>query len=228
MPQILPKSRIAYLPVPKVACTSIKQMLFEAENGTRYTPRQRANGRMIYIHEVYPAVPYAELDLAELADLHRIAVVRDPVKRVLSAYGNRVVSHRELSAAKAGPRLAAANLPTDPDLATFLEHFEAYCAAIPTIYHHTRPQVDFLGQDPAWLSQLYRFSELGVLADDVRRMTGTQVALPWLQTGGPKISPADLTPQQDRKLRDLYAADYTVFGPWFDDAAPPKATRKPQ
>lgn len=126
-----------------------------------------------------------------------------------------MVNHRELSQDKAGPRLAAAGLPADPDLATFLAHFEAYRAASPSILHHTRAQVDFLGPDPAYLSRLYRFSELDALAEDVRRMTGSQVELPWLQTGGPKLSPADLTPDQDRLLRDRYAEDYAAFGPWF-------------
>lgn len=215
MPQILAAYRLAYLPIPKVACTSIKDMLYEAEHGSKFAPQTRPDGTKYFIHKLFPALPFEELDMAELADLHRIAVVRDPIKRLLSAYRNRVVHHRELSNEAVGTRLSEANLPANPDLATFIRYLRRYAKCVRSIGHHTRPQVDFLGRDPSWISRLYRFSELEILAEDVRRLTNSNVSLPWLQKGGPKIKVEDLNPKQIDKLREYYAEDYAVFGSYF-------------
>ncbi len=206
---------LAYLPVPKNACTSIKWMFYEAEHGVKFSPYKSNNGKNVFIHDLYPTITFDKLEKESIADSERIAVVRDPVKRVFSAYGNRVVLHRELSAGKQGKRLAKFGLLPDPDLSTFIDQIEEYCAAVPTINHHTRPQVDFLGSDPAYFSRIYRFSELDSLAEDVSRITGKRLDLPRLQRGGPKFSITDITGIQHEKLRGLYTADYEAFGSWF-------------
>lgn len=216
MPVVLRRNQLAYFPVPKVACTSIKQMLYTVQHGRRFEPKILPSGEKVFIHSLYRAIPFKRLDPAEFEGCRRIAVVRDPVRRILSAYRNRVLHLRELSVEKAGKRLAAAGLPADPDLDTFVDLFEAYREAVPTIRHHTRGQVDFLGSDPAFLDRIYRFSELETLAQDIRALTGTDVELPWLQKGGHRLPLPELTPAQVAKLRDFYAADYAVLGAWFD------------
>lgn len=216
MPVIVPNARLAYFPVPKVACTSIKKMLHEVVHGAPFAPFEGKRGRTVFVHALYPAVPFADLDVALLADLHRIAVVRDPVRRVLSAYGNRVVFHRDLHAAKVAPRLAEAGLSPDPDLDSFVDRLDSYCALAPKIAHHLRPQVEFLGSDPGYFGRLYRFSELEQLAEDIRQRTGTSVPLPWQQRGGPKFALTDLSPARQEALRARFAADYQSFGAWFE------------
>ncbi|RGP35157.1 sulfotransferase family 2 domain-containing protein [Pseudotabrizicola alkalilacus] len=213
MPYIL--ENVAYLPVPKNACTSIKQMFYESEHRVKFSPYKGDNGKTVFIHNLHPTVLFNEIDKSSIRELHRIAVVRDPIKRVLSAYSNRVVHHRELSVDKQGKRLAKYDLIPDPDLSTFIDRLDDYCSAVPSINHHTRAQVDFLGSDPAYLSRVYRFSELDILAADVSQIAGKRLTLPWLQRGGPKLSFTDITDSQHEKLRALFAADYKVFGAWF-------------
>lgn len=213
MPYIL--DNVAYLPVPKNACTSIKQMFYEAEHGTKFSPYKDENGKTVFIHNLYPSVVFDKLDKRNISELQRIAVIRDPVKRVLSAYGNRIVHHRELSADKQGKNLAMHGLIPDPDLSTFIARLEDYRAAVPTINHHTRAQVDFLGTNPDYLSRIYRFSELEMLAADMSQITGRRLVLPWLQSGGPKVSLTDITSAQYEKLHELFTADYRAFGDWL-------------
>ena len=43
MPVILPDHKLSYFFVPKVACTSLKYMFYEVENGRRFEPF-RING----------------------------------------------------------------------------------------------------------------------------------------------------------------------------------------
>lgn len=216
MAVVLNEHKLVYFSVPKIACTSIKHFLHEVMTGTRFEPFEKRNGRRVFIHTVYPAEPFSSVDQSAFADFRRITVVRDPVKRLLSAYSNRVVHYRELSSEKVGPRLAAAGLPADPDLDTFIANLEGYCAHFGKIRHHTLPHTHFLGSSPEYFTRIYRFSELDQMADDVRTLTGSPLALQHLQKGGPKLSVDDLSAKQVSLIRDRYAGDYEAFGAYFD------------
>ena len=214
MTVILEKHRLAYVAVPKAACTSIKSMFFEIENGFTFN-QFTSNGRKWHIHRIYPSVPFGKLPHNTLGDHSRLSLVRDPVRRLLSCYSNRILHHRELSRAKAGKVLRQADLAPDPDIATFIGNLDAYRAAVRSIDHHARPMVDFLGTDPDYFTRVYRFEELGDFAEDVRRLTGTQVELGRKQTGGPKIDPDTLSAKQVAFLKEYYAADYAAFGAYL-------------
>lgn len=214
MTVILEDCKIAYFSVPKIACTSIKAMMFEVENG--FPLRQfTTNGRKWGIHKFYKSVPFETLPHARIADYGRITVVRDPIRRLLSCYSNRDVFHRELSVRKVGVKLETLNLPPNPDLSAFIENLGSYRMAVPSIQHHARPMVDFLGTDPDYFTRVYRFEELCDFAEDVRRLTGTQVELGRKQTGGPKIDPDTLSAKQVAFLKEYYAADYAAFGAYL-------------
>ncbi|REC57810.1 hypothetical protein DRV84_06465 [Rhodosalinus sediminis] len=212
MAVILPQFDLFYAPVPKVACTSLKLLFFSAENGRPFEPFV-VNGRTRHIHNAaYATTLHADLPLARLADMHRVAVIRDPVERLISAYRNRVRNHRELARESAPAKFAKTGLDPDPDLGTFVDRLEDYAALSPSIHHHTRPMVDFLGPDPGWFSELYTLAELDRFLADMRARTGQPLTLPHVQTGGPKLDAGALTAAQLRKLRDVYAADYKAFG----------------
>lgn len=208
---ILHKHAFSYLPVPKAACTSLKTMFFEVENGFPFRPFS-ASGKQWWIHEFYQTVPFEYLDHDAMADHRRIAVLRDPVRRLLSCYGNRVVHHRELSKEKARKPLKRAGLPFNPDLPTFIAHLAAYCDAVPSIYHHAMPMVTYLGRDPSYFSRLYRMDELDQLVADVSAIAGMPLALQRLQTGGPRIEPESLGAQEMARLKEFYADDYALYG----------------
>ena len=211
MVHVMPRIKLAYFPVPKVACTSIKEFLYEIGYGRPYAPTERKDGTRIYIHQIIKTEEFDTLDLSRMDGFHRIAVVRDPIERFLSAFGNRVIYHRELSVDRAGPALARLGLPADPHLDAFIEHFAGYRAAVPSIRHHTDPAVAFLGTNPTYFTRVYRFSELAALAEDVRKLTGVTVQMPRRQTGGPKFARSALSPRQTARLQEFYAADYAFL-----------------
>ncbi len=211
MSVILDEFKLSYIPVPKIACTSLKTMFFEVENGFPFKPF-RASGYHWWIHRFYESVPFEKLPHARMAGHRRIAVLRDPVKRLLSCYSNRVVHHKELSEAKAGAQLAQARLPADPDLSTFVRHLADYSRAVGTIAHHAAPMVTYLGRDPAWYDRLYRIEETGKLAGDVEELTGRAVPLQRLQKGGPKIAVDTLDARDLARIKLFYEEDYDVFG----------------
>lgn len=213
---VIKRLKLAYFPTPKVACTSLKQFMHEVKTGNPFVPFDRPNGRRVTVHFKYPAGPFDEIDHAAYADFHRFAVVRDPVKRLLSAYGNRVVHYKELSEEAQGPKLAETGLPANPDLGTFIDLLPRYCEHFGKIRHHTLPMTHFLGQDASYYTRLFRFSELAEMQAEINTIAGTDVSLQHLQRGGPKLRVEDLTAAQIDQIKDHYATDYAAFGAFFD------------
>ena len=204
-----------YGSAPKVACTSIKHMFFEFENGLPFKP-YTINGKKMHIHNAaYKGLLREKYPEARIADFHRVTLVRDPVKRFLSAYGNRVMFHKELSKKKSGAKLKALGLAPNPDLGLFIDRLEEYTKAHYSIYHHTRPMSDFLGQDAAYFSKIYPMEELSQFVSDARDHLGAELSIGHRQTDGPKFSVADLTAGQISKIKSFYAADYAAFGAYF-------------
>ena len=211
---ILAKIGIFYAAVPKVACTSLKQFFFEMENGFKFR-KFSANGRKRSIHYLHRSMLHEDYLTERLDGLYKVAVVREPLSRFLSAYSNRVLHHKELSMHKAGPRLQKLGLEPNPSLSLFVDRYEEYKQANNSIMHHTRPLVDFLGPDAAFFDKLYRMQELPDFEADMNVLAGTDLRIPHLQRGGPRISKDELTPEQISKIEAMFAEDYRAFGVFF-------------
>lgn len=208
------KAKLTYVSVPKVACTSIKRMFFEIENGKPFNVFH-TNGHMWHIHNFYKGHAFGDLPHRRIADHRRLAVVRDPVQRVLSCYSNRVVHHGKLTAKAAGPALERAGLKPAPDLGEFVDQFEAYRAVSPDVQHHSQSLIHSLGEDPGFYARVYDIRELGDFVADVGAHLGRELVLGRHQTGGPKFTPDDLTAAQRDRLMQIFAEDYRIWGRHF-------------
>lgn len=208
------KAKLTYVSVPKVACTSIKRMFFEIENGVPFSVF-RSNGHLWHIHEFYKGLAFPELPHRRIAEHRRLAVLRDPVQRVLSCYSNRVLYHGKLSVKALGPALARAGLAPAPDLGEFVDRFEEYRAVSPDVLHHSQPLVHSLGDDPGFYAKVYDIRDLATFVADVGAHLGRELQLGRHQTGGPKFRPEDLTQPQRDRLMQIFAEDYRVWGRHF-------------
>jgi len=216
MPVPVKSTDLVYLPVPKVACTTIKfALLNHNEDGQadRLDVARRTDKSVPNVHMIYPSKPLKLKHLLRYFGRRWFCVVRDPVKRFLSVYGNRVVHHDDLK--RSVPALESAGLPRHPDPTEFAEHLEAYCRMNGTINHHARPMVDYLGERPGRFDRIFPMSELGELPGYLAE-AGVRVTLGHRQTGGPKLKPDDLSPPALARVKRFYAADYEAFGAFFD------------
>ncbi len=204
---------ISYLPLPKVANTSIKHTMFELEHGGRFT--QAATGAA-HIHE------YFRRHKAAVSEgKFRFVVVRDPIKRFLSAYANRVVHHRELSAEniqalalqKKKLKIKPAKFQPDPSPGQFVEMLDLY-QRIPSILVHTRPVAPMI-EDLGRFTKVYPFECLAELEADLSEFTGQPVTLRHAQTGGPKLDISCLSAGQLDKLRAYYEEDYRLLHAFY-------------
>lgn len=218
MPVILDSKKIFYPPVPKCASTSLVHAFFKLENnGSDYPDLFMVNERRHHIFLTdYRAILRHEYDEARIADYYRFAVVRDPVKRVLSAYRNIAIFRQKLSLKHANAELAGKGLEAMPELDLFVERFEDYATLSAPMWHHTRPICDFLGKDPGYFSRIYNIGELDLLAADISNRLHKPLEIDWYQTDGPKVSINDLTTAQIAKLRRFYRQDYEAYGAFFD------------
>lgn len=200
---------LGYVAVPKVACTSMKQALFRLGTGVDF----QSDDVGTHVHR-YFADHSGDVTLADF----KFLIVRDPVKRFLSAYANRVVHHRELSrkfitARAQRLRLDLDDFVFDPDLDTFLDRFTTYCKVGP-ILHHTRPVAHFV-PDLGVFDKVYPIESMQELQADISRRIGRDFEVGRSQTGGPKIGIDELSLAQLERLFELYRDDYALLKDFY-------------
>lgn len=158
---------LIYIPIPKNACTSLKHEMHFLEYEEPYDSSIKQKYGYQNLHDFYNKrddVFTSVRSLEKSSDAFRFAVVWDPVDRFLSCYGNRVLDLKDLHENKT--ELGKMNLPTEPNLNTFVEHLEEYRKVNSSIRHHTQPQSDFLGGTLGYLDTIYTFDQM----DSVRNM----------------------------------------------------------
>jgi hypothetical protein len=210
MSVILDKYSLFYIPIPKVACTSIKLMFFELESGFPFKG-YTVNGKKRHIHEYYRSGLWENVPHKRVANFQRVTLVRDPVDRFISAYSNRVVHHKELSSEKTGPNFKNKGLEHNPGIDLFIDRFDDYYNASGSIFHHMRPMVDFLGEDASYFSKVYSIEELNKFVIDISEHMGVDLTIGRHQTGGPKLKKENLTETQLIKIKSFYKNDYRAF-----------------
>ena len=108
---IIEDLRLGYQHVPKVATTSMFHWMYRLIHDAHVATGAPSVVVKRRFFTEGPSVQNAETAVAPYKDYFRFALTRDPIKRFLSMYSNRVVHHRELSArSRAAERLEQAAL----------------------------------------------------------------------------------------------------------------------
>jgi hypothetical protein len=214
------KHKIAYAAVPKVACTSIKHLLFSLENGGRPFQPFRANGKAYNVHTLYPSRLFESgYKFDSFKEYFKFAVIRDPIARFVSAYSNRVVYYRDIGEKQLDKEAIKAGLKPNPELGFFIENIAAYRQWSNQIRHHTDSLTSFVGPDLSRYDAVYPIEELARCAADLSRILGREIEIPHKQTGGPKVPRDTLTANQIRILTELYREDYALLHDYYQAPA---------
>lgn len=126
----------------------------------------------------------------------RLVVKRDPVKRFVSGYSNRVLHHNKLGGMK-------------PDISEFIKRFDYFYSRYSDIETHFRPQVSFFGLDKSIFTHVFDVSEMHLvkeLFEDTYKRSFPDLRL---QQGGNTQKP-DLTKEQEAWIQKKYEADYAA------------------
>lgn len=189
MPMICNKIGIAYYFVPKIACTSIKSCLHFLETGEQIDEQEA--------HRLYRPGPFSDKLFSKHEGMFTFAVVRDPVRRVLSAYANKigrfpeVEMHRMRKRQARNPlsRLFGKSAPdqapdvwnglnANPDISTFCENLDQYCETFEIIRRHLVPLSYYFGPDLSRFDKVYQLENLSELETDLAERLDREVKLP--------------------------------------------------
>ena len=211
---LLPAQKIAYFDTPKVASTSIKLALYQIASGENLHGRDDLD---MVAHRIYPTQRLAgPQDFTACQDYWKFAIIRDPVKRLLSAYSNRVVHHRDQYKDRfVRTRAAILGLSMDPDVNMFFQRLGRYRAQSGRIRHHTDRVAQYIGTDLSRFDAIYPIENLGQFSTDLAARTGQSVALLRLQTGGPVITADMLSRKAFDSLMAYLAPEYELLRAYY-------------
>lgn len=200
---------IGYFPIPKSACTSIKNTLFKIEHSRDYN-NEVDTGRHIHQYWEKNKQEYNKEDF-------NFIILRDPIKRLISAYTNRVCHHRELSLEKiklSNPRIASSFEIYSPGLGQFLDSFYDYYK-VNSINHHCMPVTQILKSDLTPFDKIYPIEKMNLLVHDLSEKLEREIIIPREQTGGRKIPLQDLSKNHMDFLIDFYESDYYLMKDFY-------------
>ena len=201
--------KIGYVFVPKVACTSVKSAIFKLENGRDYDVNVDSGK---HIHNYFRS-KFVDIDLC----VHRVLLVRDPIKRLISAHGNRVVHHKELSYENikfTNPEIADDFDIYNPGIGQFIYDFERYYR-VDSIKHHTRPISEIIDNNYVFFNHVFPIEKIKFFEILVSRVSGKHFGLTREQTGGKKVQIHDLTERQLEVLFHFYSEDYRMLKDFY-------------
>jgi hypothetical protein len=210
------KRKLAFFSIPKSGSTSMKLCLYKLEHGAPF------EGKPDDVHPHFKTYPVKACDFEDLDDYFKFTIVRDPVKRLLSSWGNRVFEHEDLL--KSLPKRLDKRLrfflknrfyKTKPSAEYFFRNLISYQKANYSIWHHTVSIKAFVGEDLSFFDKVYRLEAIGELEKDLSERTGLDIVLPREQVGGPKVLYDELPSDVQDFVRDYTRQDYLFLKDYY-------------
>lgn len=204
------KGKLGYRDIPKTACSTIKKALYAAEFSKKFD-EQNHNG--LHIHDLMNTYKDS-IDTCEF----RFIVVRDPIKRFLSAYSNRVLHYQELSSEfieKNCPHLIGQIEVFNPSLSQFIQNLDLYLK-VPVIKGHFQPVSTFLNKNELdYFTDVYPIESLHLLESKLSEIYSKKITFGREQTGGRKITIKELTKDELEILLKYYEEDYLLLSDFY-------------
>ena len=192
--------KLIYYPCPKNANTSAKMFFAKHLNIDKHylflgdeIPQinqkpEQYRGKQNIIGIIPSKQPFKKINV----DI-KCCIVRDPIKRFISAYKNRILYHRDFQFKDHSIDMILEKLEID--------NFEN---------RHFLPQVYFLGEDLNYYTFWSTTEELSFFAEQVNDFFSRKIIFPKIQTGGSDIK-IKLTSSQIRKIEKIYEKDFKLI-----------------
>lgn len=211
----LPEEGLIYIPIPKNACSSIKHALYEIEFNRKFDYSYHQEWGYKDIHDYYNKRSDAFTGVKKLENSGSsivFTVVRDPVKRLISCYRNRVVDLKDLEQSK--PHLKHKGLPVEPDLNTFILELQEYRKVNTIIEHHSRPQYQFLADKLGYIDKIFPLDKIEALKEMFREIK-PDLEMRKEKSKGPSYGLRDLSAEAFEEAISFYRKDYELLAEYF-------------
>jgi len=221
MPVASSQLSLVYYDVPKVACTSLKTWFWELEHGQAFTgdsPRGKVLNRLglkgygdIHLQEStrtrsFKAAPKPPVGYATLT------VVRDPIRRLVSAWKDKVNAESFKGQRNVLNDLENEGLAPNPDFETFIEHFDEYRMVTRATRIHTNSLAWHLGPDIGLYDHVFSLEALDELIAFLSEKLGKEVSLPRQNTTHSNRSAIKLSSAQVDRILEITRPDYQWLG----------------
>jgi len=197
--------KLIYFPVPKNANTSLKLFLLDhlglLENfNINFNKKQSDldSKEMEIVRNYFDFMPLKQRysPIPKNQGLIRMAVIRDPLKRFISSYKNRILFHKDHH---------FGNLKVDEVLEILEEgHFAN---------SHFLPQSYFLGKNPKNFDLIKDVKNIGEIEDGINKFFGQKKKIPKLQTGGNEFE-LELNNRQIKRIKKKKREDKEFLEKW--------------
>ncbi|MCG7574839.1 sulfotransferase family protein [Phaeobacter sp. CNT1-3] len=216
MSVVLSRFKIVYMPIPKAACTSVKAALASVDPDCPLTNEEILQNSSI-VHSHFQTSRFRPHRWEPFSDgsWWRFAVVRDPLKRLLSVYTDRVRGRKELHNS---PKLRKRpDLLLDPDPDFFFENLMEYIRNSSAVKHHALPSQLFIGPRPIAFDRIYKTDELGILANDLSERLGEDITIPKFNSSETNLSFSDLSSKAASVIRERLEPEYDHLSEFFEN-----------
>ncbi|MDC6447445.1 sulfotransferase family 2 domain-containing protein [Alphaproteobacteria bacterium] len=196
----LTKKKLIYYPCPKNANTSTKMFLAKHCNverdylflGDEIPQKNQTAAHYGKKKNIIKLIPSKQPFEKKNVDI-KCCIVRDPIKRFLSAYKNRIMYHGD-------PQF---NNHTIDMVLDKLEskNFEN---------KHFLPQTYFLGDDLDYYTFWTKTDNINIFVEQVNEFFGKKIEFPKIQTGGHDIK-IGLNSSQIERVEKIYINDYNLI-----------------
>lgn len=200
----MPRAGLAFVSIPKNASTTVRAMIYAGRTG-RY-PKFNPN-RPSRVHQLVTPDPIV-FDLSRYRRLTTFAVVREPIRRFVSAFRNRIVHHRDgIKKGEIGEEFL--------DINHFALHLDEAIWRSNSIAHHFSTQIMRMGGTTEGVEKIFRINQLDEVAALMSEGFGRKIEPLVTQRGGPKMTDDALSPAARRAVESYYAADYEALAGYF-------------
>lgn len=137
---------------------------------------------------------------------YKVAIVRDPISRILSCYADRVLIKN---------RKNVKENVTDWDY--FINNLQKIQEEYKDIWHHSYPQVNRLGRDPSIYDKIFNTKNLNnEFPKFIGELYNTKIPSIHTKSSGSIKNKINLTDKHLELIKEFYKEDYKYYGDYFD------------
>ncbi|HEU0222119.1 MAG TPA: sulfotransferase family 2 domain-containing protein [Paracoccaceae bacterium] len=213
----VPRAKLAYYPIPKVACTSLKHYFFEVNHGRPFGGFRQAEGYEGSIHQYYPA---GNAKHEAVDGLAWFVVLRDPFARAVSTYFNKIPTAKFKNRMEAhGFDFAASRLKPFPTLGEYLAHLAHYVADSALLRAHAAKVRRFCPDPLETADHVIRLEDEGALAGFIEGLT---LGVPFEHRNAtPRAEALEISRAEFEAAMEVLAPDYAFLSRWYVPPAYP-------
>lgn len=228
---ISPRYRYLFVNVPKVACTTIRKLLLDAEHGE---VRPYAEREELHYNEFLPFLNIQQVGNVKTfvtrPDIFKFCFVRNPYTRLLSGYLDKIVRKKD----QRNPILRQLGLFHQPEVELSFAQFVQAVVDLPVMHQdqHWRVQYyqtcqagikyDFIGRFESLEQDLRAVAQqIGIgafIQEDTFGNTATKAVGQHHATGAAEQLSSYYTPALQEMVYQKYREDFDCFG--YDKALP--------